>query len=226
MQLLWQGVHFVIIDEKSMLGLRTLAQIDSRCRQFFPEHADIPFENLNIALIGDFAQLPPVGDTPLYSPPSSATSENGCFSRDGNTLYRLFSTSFSLQTVHRQDGNSPSQVQFRNLLRHASHGSLTREEWGLLNSCFENNLPPHDRVTFQDCVSLYTTCSDVHDVNVVKLQELNQPCARVTARHDGGHAAARAPANEAGGLETHTLLAKGAKVMITRNIWQTEGALS
>jgi hypothetical protein len=122
--------------------------------------------------------------------------------------------------------NSPSQVQFRNLLRHASHGSLTREEWELLNSRFENNLPPHDCVAFQDCVSLYTTRSDVHDVNVVKLHELNQPCARVTARHDGGHAAARAPADEAGGLETHTLLAKGAKVMITRNIWQTEGALS
>lgn len=31
MQLLWEGVYFVIIDEKSMLGLRSLAQIDSRC---------------------------------------------------------------------------------------------------------------------------------------------------------------------------------------------------
>ena len=27
MQLLWEGIHFVIIDEKSMLGLRMLAQI-------------------------------------------------------------------------------------------------------------------------------------------------------------------------------------------------------
>jgi hypothetical protein len=36
MQLDWKGVHFVIIDEKSMLGQRTLAMIDSRFRQIFP----------------------------------------------------------------------------------------------------------------------------------------------------------------------------------------------
>ncbi|KAF9536180.1 hypothetical protein CPC08DRAFT_652246, partial [Agrocybe pediades] len=28
MQIDWSGVHFVIIDEKSMLGLRTLAQLN------------------------------------------------------------------------------------------------------------------------------------------------------------------------------------------------------
>lgn len=112
MQLLWEGVHFVIIDEKSMLGLRSLAQIDSRCQQLFPGHTNTPFGNLNVALVGDFAQLPPVGDTPLYSPPSSAASENGCLSHDGSTLYHLFRKSFRLQIVHRQGGDSPEQVQF------------------------------------------------------------------------------------------------------------------
>jgi ATP-dependent exoDNAse (exonuclease V) alpha subunit len=79
---------------------------------------------------------------------------------------------------------------------------------------------------FQDCTCLYTTRSDVHELNLVRLQELNQPYARITARHDGGQAAAKAPPDEAGGLATHAFLAKGIKVMITRNIWQTEGALS
>jgi hypothetical protein len=36
MQLLWEGVYFVIIDKKSMFSLRTLAQINARCRQLFP----------------------------------------------------------------------------------------------------------------------------------------------------------------------------------------------
>ena len=58
MQLLWEGVYFVIIDEKSMLGLRTLAQINSRCQQLFPNNANLPFRGLNVALVGDFAQLP------------------------------------------------------------------------------------------------------------------------------------------------------------------------
>ena len=49
MQIQWIGFHFVIIDEKSMLGQRTLAMIDSRCQQMFSEKANTPFGNLNIA---------------------------------------------------------------------------------------------------------------------------------------------------------------------------------
>jgi ATP-dependent DNA helicase PIF1 len=87
LQLIWEGVYFIIIDEKSMLGLRTLAKIDSRCRQLFPQNVNKPFGNVSVALVGDFAQLPPVGDTPLDSPPSSIASNNGCLSRDGSALY-------------------------------------------------------------------------------------------------------------------------------------------
>jgi hypothetical protein len=35
----------------------------------FSEKANTPFGTLNITLVGDFAQLPPVGDTPLYLQP-------------------------------------------------------------------------------------------------------------------------------------------------------------
>lgn len=128
-------VHIsLFIDENPMLGLRTLAQIDSCYRQLFPKNANLPFGGLNVALVGYFAQLPPVGDTPLYSPPSTAASENGCLSRDGSVLYRQFRQSFRLQVIHRQGGDSLEQVTFRNLLSHASRGGLNQEEWQLLNS--------------------------------------------------------------------------------------------
>ncbi|KAF9536179.1 hypothetical protein CPC08DRAFT_717863 [Agrocybe pediades] len=155
---------------------------------------------MNIALVGDFAQLPPVGDTPLYSPPSKAATENGALSREGSVLYNLFTSSYRLQIVHRQEGESPEQVKFRNLTR------------------TERNLDQETRDLFADCVCLYTTRNDVHDLNVVELQALNQPCARILAQHDGGPAAVKALAEDAGGLESHILLARGAKVMITRNI--------
>jgi len=226
LQIQWTGVHFVIIDEKSMLGQRTLAMIDSRFRQIFPEKANNPFGNLNIALVGDFAQLPPVGDTPLYSPPSSAATENGNLGRDGSVLYRLFSRSFRLQIVHRQLGDSPEQVRFRDLLRHASQGALNRQEWEFLDSRNERKLTPEVRKLFDDATCLYTTRSDVHDLNLAELQALNEPCARINARHDGGSDAAKALADEAGGLEPCIILAKRAKVMITRNIWQNQGKFS
>jgi len=87
------------------------------------------------------------------------------------------------------------------------------EEWELLNSRCERNLSPEDRILFQDSTCLYTTRNDVHEVNRTELQALNQPCARIMARHDGGAAATKAADDEAGGLENHILLAKGAKVM-------------
>ncbi|KAJ3505917.1 hypothetical protein NLJ89_g7163 [Agrocybe chaxingu] len=203
MQVLWNGVHFVIIDEKSMLGLRSLAQIDSRCRQIFPQHANIPFGNLNVALVGDFAQLPPVGDTPLFGEPSSANSDNGTLSRDGSTLYRKFTTSFRLRIVHRQGGESPEQVRFRDLLTHASRGGLSVDEWKLLTTRLDKNLDAATRSLFDDAPCLYATRNDVHELNLSELQALNQPCARIMAKHDGGPDAIKAAADEAGGLEPH-----------------------
>ena len=180
-----------------MLGQRTLAMIDSRLRQAFPANSCLPFGSVNVAIIGDFAQLPPVGDTPLYSPPSVAPTDNGQLSRDGSILYFLFQESYRLQTVHRQGGDSPEQIRFRNLLRHASQGHLSEDEWRHLNTRAEHVLSAEDRETFQDAVCLYTTRSDVHALNLAELDGLRVPCARILTRHDGGPDAVKASADEA-----------------------------
>ena len=96
----------------------------------------------------------------------------------------------------------------------------------LLDARTQHKLSPNAQQLFEDAICLYTTRNDVHDLNMTELQALNLPCARVIARHDRGSAAAKAAPDEAGGLENHVYLAKGAKVMITRNIWQTQGVLS
>jgi hypothetical protein len=49
-----RGVHYLIIDEKSMLGLRTLSRIDQRLRQVFPERKNECFGSMNVILCGDF----------------------------------------------------------------------------------------------------------------------------------------------------------------------------
>ncbi|KAF8805717.1 hypothetical protein BYT27DRAFT_7103895, partial [Phlegmacium glaucopus] len=129
--------------------------------------------------------------------------------------------SFRLQVVHRQGGDSPDQVTFRNILSHASCGGLNQEAWRLLSSLSERNLTPETRWLFEDSVCLYTMRSVVHNLNITELQALNQPCCpctRINARHDGGPSAT----DEAGGLENHIFLVKGAKMMVTRNIWQVQ----
>jgi len=61
-----RGVSYLIIDEKSMIGLHQLAAIDRRCRDIFPDKRDKPFGGLNIVLAGDFFQLPAVAQKPLF----------------------------------------------------------------------------------------------------------------------------------------------------------------
>ncbi len=52
------GVHTLIIDEISMLSSETLTMVDKACRAL--RNSDAPFGGLQIILVGDFFQLPPV----------------------------------------------------------------------------------------------------------------------------------------------------------------------
>ena len=221
----WKGTHFVIIDEKSMLGQRLLAKIDSRLRQLRP--LDQPFGGYHMALIGDFAQLPPVGDRALYvlPPPQTDTSDNAQLSRNGFTLYRSFTASFCLKVIHRQQGDSPQQQLFRTLLLNARNGGLTVEDWQVLQSRQDTNVPQQERDSFSETTYLFTKAEAVEDANFRQLVHLNAPCARIKAKHDGGSEAARATAEDAAGLEAEVVLARGAKVMIIRNVWQYTGTL-
>jgi ATP-dependent DNA helicase PIF1 len=128
-QELWKDVHFLIIDEKSMLGLRTFTQTDSQLQQMKP--CDLPMGGFHVGLFGDFAQLPPVGDTPLYGNPSKANTDAAALAHDGATLYRMVNNSFRLSVVLHQAGDE--HLPFRNVLTCASSGGgLTIDDWQLL----------------------------------------------------------------------------------------------
>ena len=93
---------------------------------------------------------------------------------------------YHLQIIHRQLGDSPEQVRFRDLVRHASQEGLSREEWEFLDSRTERKLTSEVRKLFDNAACLYTIRNDVNDLNLTELQALNQPCARINTRHDGG----------------------------------------
>jgi hypothetical protein len=67
LQLRLRHCRYLIIDEKSMISPHMLEIIDSQYRQVFPTTKDQNFGGLNIILFGDFAQLPPVLDKPLFN---------------------------------------------------------------------------------------------------------------------------------------------------------------
>ena len=57
LQSAFSDVHYVIIDEKSMVHLTQLSWIDQRCRQIFPTRNDESFGGLSIVLLGEQQNL-------------------------------------------------------------------------------------------------------------------------------------------------------------------------
>ena len=61
-------LRVLIIDEKSFVGGRMLDNIDCRLRQIKDRRRE-PFGGVSVILLGDFKQLSPVSDVPLYKSP-------------------------------------------------------------------------------------------------------------------------------------------------------------
>ena len=85
LQLRFSGKQYLITDEMSMLGQRTLAWVDKRLRQATGKLNE-PLGGISVMLLGDFAQLPPVGDKPIYASPSKSSS---LFTQHGHSIYGL-----------------------------------------------------------------------------------------------------------------------------------------
>ena len=61
------SVEYIIIDEMSMVGRMMFGQVDRRLCQVYPNQSEELFGGRSCLLIGDWGQLPPVMDLPLYT---------------------------------------------------------------------------------------------------------------------------------------------------------------
>ncbi|XP_068738471.1 uncharacterized protein [Montipora capricornis] len=135
------NVDYILIDEYSMLGQKTLGWIDRRCRQSsgVKEHL---FGGKSIILIGDPAQLPPVGDKPFnpsklddgivgylhnLSPIKTSQNKNQYFVLDfqtNSTVYRTvcFSAEKHASLKRKFECSSPVKVNKYNLKKNDKTG--------------------------------------------------------------------------------------------------------
>ncbi|XP_044722188.1 PIF1-like helicase domain-containing protein [Hirsutella rhossiliensis] len=145
-------IKYLVIDEKSMLGLEQLARIDSRLRQAFPQR--------NLEFFGG-----------------------------------------------RQAGDD--QAQFRQALQELRDARLPRSELD----------------GFRTALRVYSTKARVNQYNHEHMVHLNAPAIQVEAKNHG-NGAGQAPSNNAGNLSNKFPVAKGTRVMLTTNLWQSAGLVN
>ena len=213
------AIKYIIIDEMSMVGRKVLAQVDRRLRQAFPHRSQEVFGGCSCLLFGDFGQLPPVMDQPLY-----ATQSRSELSDQGITVYQSFDSAVVLDQIIRQAGDDPGQRQFRSLLLRLRDGDTTVDDWKILMSRTPTRVS--NLTSFETALHLFPTIEAAVEHNISKLHDNGKPIAVIKAIHSGGPSAAKAPADDAGGLESVTCLAESARVMLTSNLWVEHGLVN
>ena len=82
------------------------------------------------------------------------------------------------------------------------------EDYELFETCFWDKLSEDERQKAKCALHLLPTCASVDECNIRQLSALAKPVVKCKAKHN-------CPAAK--------LLAEGAKIMVTSNLWTTKG---
>jgi ATP-dependent exoDNAse (exonuclease V) alpha subunit len=190
--------------------------IDQRSREVFPENRDEFFGGLSVILIGDFFQLPPVLNKPLYS----ARDDLKDIELVGRNVYLSFDKSVLLTTVQRQQGKD--QAPFRRALEELRKADVTVASWQLLTSRCSVKLSPEEVDSFGGALRIYPTKAQVVKYNHDHMLGPSSAAVLVEAIHEGV-GAEKVESSTAGNLVKQLPLCVGCRVMLTRNLWTNVG---
>jgi hypothetical protein len=128
---MWEGVDYLFVDEVSMIGCKLLLKISEALSD--AKQSQLPFGGMNIILAGDFAQLPPVGESRLFSHINIHDAKNmrGQQNVFGKLLWLSVNTVVLLTEVMRQHGSR--NLEFVSLLDRLRVGRCTNTDFHLLN---------------------------------------------------------------------------------------------
>lgn len=190
--------HVLIVDEVSMLSASLLSMVDAVCREV--RRSTQPFGGLQVILVGDFFQLPPV------------QRDEGVQTTKPHTPFAFTSASWSalnplvcyLSEQHRQEDTV--FLQFLSTLRKGEAGET---QVALLRTRYAKNAP-------EGVTQLYTHNADVDRINDGELAKLSGKASTFSMISRGKDTVVQSL--KRGCLSPENLVLKiGARVMCTKN---------
>ena len=223
----FKNVELLVIDEKSMIGQYFFYMIDARCKEAKPENAKLPFGGISIILMGDFAQLPPVRDSPLFMELEESKKSKSANNQQIAQGYLLFRELFRENTIIFDEimRQGEDQKEFKEVLDRIASGNFTREDWAYLRERDLNgpNFTPEQRKEIRSkSIKVCALNQDTVKYNVERIYALGTPVAGVKSQNKG-KGSGSATANEAQGLHSNLIIARECQVLLTSNLWQEAG---
>ena len=216
----FRGTELIVIDEKSMVGLHMLYMIHKRLTEI--KCSPKLFGGVSLILMGDFAQLPPVKDKPLYD---NVIKDLNLFQAQGSNLFQEFNNGRTIifNEIMRQQGES--QNRFKEILNSLADGSFDKAGWMYLKErdlFLSDKFSKDDQREFLASATLITSTNKVaKEYNCKRIKQLGTNIALVQSDNNCPEAA-NASFNKAG-LPKSIMLAKGCDVVLTRNLWKEVG---
>ena len=130
---MWEGIDYLFIDELSMIGCEMLYNISRALTE--AKGTTAAFGGINIIFAGDFAQLPPIGDTRLYKDVNTtsvmaAATNRGQSKALGRLLWLSVEKVVILHETMRQSGSN--NTGFVDLLQRLRDGVCNKRDYELL----------------------------------------------------------------------------------------------
>lgn len=144
-----QKASVLIIDEVSMLSGEVLSMVDKILREV--RHSERAFGGLQVVLVGDFFQLPPV----------SKGGKNASFAFESASWKALNPITLYLEEQHRQE-----DVKFCTILTNIRKGTFDHSDMSCISA---REVEPEDA---GDIPRLYTHNADVDRINTEKLASI------------------------------------------------------
>ncbi len=190
-----QNATVLIIDEVSMLAARTLDMVDSVCRKI--RNIQRPFGGLQVVLVGDFFQLPPV---------SRGDASERKFAFESEAWQELQPTVCYLTEQHRQD--DPDFLNVLAAIRSGEYDTTHRQHLQL-------RVGRHEKVV-KELPRLFSHNADVDTINTRELRKLDGGEREFIMRSSGAERFVETL--KRGCLSPERLVLKvGAAVMCTKN---------